>query len=851
VLVLALTAAPAAASAQQPAPANPHVRLNGKACTDCHTTSGWQEVRFDHRQTSFQLLGQHQTVLCAACHDLRDFSGATSTCSSCHADPHRGDAGARCEQCHTEVGWRQVGAQNAHARTRLPDLGVHASLRCEDCHRQTGARQFTSRVAPCVTCHQSTYNATTEPAHATMGLPTQCEVCHQFTTWSFARFPQHDGIFPVYSGAHAGVWRNCATCHTDPTSYRVFVCTTCHTQPETDPHHQGMPGYQWQSTSCLACHPAGRGGDSQFHEVIFPINSGTHAGKWTACADCHTDRSNFAVFSCMTGACHAQSATDPRHSGIPGYQYTAAQCRACHPDGRAGAFAQHDAVFPVNSGTHLGKWTACADCHTDPNNRQVFSCTTGACHAVTPTNGLHQGIPGYLYTPAQCLSCHPTGLRGTFTQHDPLFFPIFGGTHVGRWTACAACHTAPNNRQVFSCTTGACHAATPTNGLHQGIPSYAYAAAQCLSCHPTGLRGTFTQHDPLFFPIFGGTHVGRWTACAACHTDPNTRATFSCITGACHAATPTNGLHQGIPSYAYTSAQCLACHPTGLKGTFTQHDPLFFPIFSGTHVGRWTACAACHTDATTRATFSCMTGACHAQAATNTGHSGIPGYQYVATQCRTCHPDGSAGGFPQHDVVFPINSGTHLGKWTACADCHTDPTNRQVFSCTSGACHAATPTNGLHQGIPGYLYTSAQCLSCHPTGLRGTFTQHDPLFFPIFSGRHAGRWSNDCAVCHTTPNNRVAFTCMSGSCHPASETNSHHSGVSGYSYTAASCYAAACHMNGRVPVAPIFPVLRPPGAPRPSALPAGQKPPLEAALQTYRMRLEDGRGTAGRRATSG
>ena len=413
VLVLALAVAPAAASAQQPAPRNPHVRLNNRACADCHTTSGWREVRFDHRRTSFQLLGQHQTVPCAACHDLRDFSGATSTCSSCHADPHRGDAGARCEQCHSEVGWRQVGAQNAHARTRLPELGVHAGLRCEDCHRQTGAQQFTGRVAPCVTCHQSTYNSTTAPAHATMGLPTQCETCHQFTTWSFARFPQHDGIFPVYSGAHAGVWRNCLDCHTDPTTYRVFVCTSCHTQPETDPHHQGIPGYQWQSTSCLAC----------------------------------------------------------------------------HPDGRTGGFAQHDAVFPINSGTHLGKWTTCADCHTDPNNRQVFSCMTGACHTQAATNGLHQGIPGYQYTSAQCRSCHPTGLRGTFTQHDPLFFPIFSGRHAGRWSNdCTACHTDPNRRDTFTCMTGSCHPQSETNGHHSGMPTYQYVAARCYACHPQGTK---------------------------------------------------------------------------------------------------------------------------------------------------------------------------------------------------------------------------------------------------------------------------------------------------------------------------------------------------------------------------
>ncbi|NJD11059.1 MAG: hypothetical protein FIB01_11705, partial [Gemmatimonadetes bacterium] len=488
---------PAAAAAQGPAPRNPHIRLHGRACTDCHTTSGRRTGRFDHARTSFRLLGQHQSVPCAGCHDLRDFRGAASACGTCHADPHRGDVGPRCEQCHSEASWHQVGAQNAHSRTRLPDLGVHAALRCEDCHRRTGSQQFTGRVRPCSDCHLTAYTNTTSPAHATLGIPTTCETCHQFTTWSFARFPQHDALFPIFTGAHAGVWRNCATCHPDPTSYRVFVCTSCHTQGETDPRHQGIAGYQWQSQACLTCHPAARHGDPAFHEAIFPINSGTHAGKWTDCSACHTDASNFAVFSCMAGGCHAQAATDPGHSGIAGYQYAATQCLSCHPAGRAGTFDQHDAIVPINSGTHAGKWSACGDCHTDPGTKKVFSCTTGSCHPQAATGGYHVGIPGYQYTASQCLTCHPTGLRGTFTQHDPLYFPIYSGTHLNQWTDCATCHTDPSTRATYSCLTGSCHPSASTSGLHQGIPGYQYASAQCYSCHPTGLRGPFAQHDPL------------------------------------------------------------------------------------------------------------------------------------------------------------------------------------------------------------------------------------------------------------------------------------------------------------------------------------------------------------------
>jgi hypothetical protein len=175
----------------------------------------------------------------------------------------------------------------------------------------------------------------------------------------------------------------------------------------------------------------------------------------------------------------------------------------------------------------------------------------------------------------------------------------------------------------------------------------------CSSDLPTGLRGTFTQHDALFFPVYSGTHLNRWTACADCHTDPTTRATYGCMTGTCHPAASTTGLHQGIPGYQYTAAQCLACHPTGLRGTFTQHDALFFPIYSGRHAGSWSDCTACHTDANTRATFSCMTGTCHPATDVTPHHTSVSGYQYVAAACYNCHPQGRTPVSPYRVPVVP------------------------------------------------------------------------------------------------------------------------------------------------------------------------------------------------------
>lgn len=436
-IALALVASPAAASGQErPAPQNPHVRLGGKPCTACHTTAGWRDVQFNHRGTRFVLVGQHQAVPCTGCHDLRDFRGAPLACGSCHADPHRGDAGTDCERCHVQTGWQQVAAQNAHARTRLPDLGVHSALRCEDCHRQTGAQPFTSRVAPCVTCHQARYDATTNPSHRTMGFATQCERCHQFTTWDFALYAQHDAVFGIYAGPHAGTWRTCATCHADPADYHVFSCTTCHAQGPTGQAHQGITGYQWESAACLTCHPGGRAGDLRQHDAVFPIFGGTHAGQWTTCADCHTDPVNRHVVSCLTGACHPQAATDQWHNAIPGYQYATAQCRSCHPDGRAGTFAQHDAIFPIYSGTHSGRWSSCVACHPDPTSRRMFTCQGSGCHTPANTDGNHREVANYRFDSQLCLQCHPQGRAGDARRAAaPRDMPRLARLVTGRGTA--------------------------------------------------------------------------------------------------------------------------------------------------------------------------------------------------------------------------------------------------------------------------------------------------------------------------------------------------------------------------------------------------------------------------------
>jgi hypothetical protein len=50
-----------------------------------------------------------------------------------------------------------------------------------------------------------------------------------------------------------------------------------------------------------------------------------------------------------------------------------------------------------------------------------------------------------------------------------------------------------------------------------------------------------------------------------------------------------------------------------------------------------------------------------------------------------------------------------------------------------------------------------------------------------------------CNQCHTNPSSYASFTCTI--CHTQATTNSHHTGVSGYTWSSPACYQ--CHPNGR------------------------------------------------------
>ena len=261
--VLTMTAILAAtfALSSQTRVENPHGPI-AVECSNCHTAEGWTTLRrpllFDHTQhTGFPLRFAHKGVNCSGCHrDLR-FSHVGSACADCHEDPHRAELGFDCERCHDTTGWQnRARILEVHSAALFPLTGAHVSVECSECHLRSPERFFGAQ-RQCINCHQQDLARAT-PSHA--GFPRECETCHSTARFEGAFFPNHDQLFPIFSGPHRNAWDSCADCHTNQNNFRVFSCVTCHEhrRDEMDDEHDDVRNYRYESTACLSCHPDGR-----------------------------------------------------------------------------------------------------------------------------------------------------------------------------------------------------------------------------------------------------------------------------------------------------------------------------------------------------------------------------------------------------------------------------------------------------------------------------------------------------------------------------------------------------------------------------------------------------------------
>ena len=301
------------------------------SCQQCHSIISWGNATFNHSATGFALTGAHQNLPCTQCHVNGNYNLNSKLCSTCHmkdyngtTDPNHVQAGfpTTCDSCHSTVSWS--GATFNHSSTGFPLTGAHTNLPCSQCHIN-GNYKLTS--AACVTCHLTDFNKTTDPNHVKAGYPTTCDVCHNTKAWIPSSFNHNNTSFPL-TGAHITV--PCSSCHVN-NNYKNLPtdCYSCHKkdyQNTTDPNHQaaGFP------TTCQTCHSTNSWMGAKFNHTYFPMDHGNASG----CSSCHTNPSNYAIFSCTN--CHSKSHTDQEHQGVGGYVYNSPNCYQCHPTGRGG-----------------------------------------------------------------------------------------------------------------------------------------------------------------------------------------------------------------------------------------------------------------------------------------------------------------------------------------------------------------------------------------------------------------------------------------------------------------------------------------------------------------------------------
>ncbi len=659
-------------------------------CTQCHNTTRWQGANFTHTST-FPLSNGHANVACVTCHTTPGvYTGLNTDCASCHLPDFQGTTdpnhvtsgfGTNCTQCHNTSQWQ--GATFNHPAT-FPLTNAH-NASCTQCHTTPGV--YTGLSTTCVSCHQTDYNQTADPAHAAAGIGTNCTQCHNTVTWQGAQFT-HTAAFPLSNG-HAS--RTCNECHTTPGVYtgQSPACAACHTddyQRVTNPNHV-TGGF---AMTCLDCHNTSQWQGAAFqHTPTFPLSNG-HSN--VSCTRCHTTPGVYTGLNTACLSCHQtdfNTTTNPNHV-TAGF---GTNCTQCHNTSQwLGATFNHPPAFPLTNAHN----TSCSQCHTTPNVYTGLNTACVSCHQ-TDYNSTADPAHAAAGIGTNCTQCHNTTTwQGAVFTHTAAF-PLTNA-HANR--ACNACHTTPG---VYSGLSNACVTCHQTDYNQTTNPNHTAAgySTTCTQCHNTSTwLGAVFSHPPSF-PLTNG-HANR--TCNQCHTTPGVYTGQSAACSACHLddyQATTDPYHAA----AGISTTCTQCHNTAQWPGATYTHTAAFPL-TNAHANR--ACGACHT---TPATYQGLTGdcaQCHMPdytSTTNPNHaqSGFP------TTCAQCHTtsawDPSTFNHPR------INRGDHSNL--RCIDCHTVPSTTPAFSCTHCHEHNQQDTGQDHQGVNNYQWLSSACYNCH------------------------------------------------------------------------------------------------------------------------------------------
>ena len=682
--------------------------------------------------------------------------------------PHGDKFTISCENCHTTEGWKYSSkAIFNHSTTKFILEGQHLSVNCRQCHVSL---VFSEAKSNCSDCHSDLHNTT---------VGNDCSRCHTPKSWIVTNITEihQKSRFPLM-GAHNTA--DCTSCHLSSSKLEFqplgINCYDCHKndyESTTKPNHK----QSGLSTDCVQCHriDAFEWSSAGINHDFFPLTLGHNIND---CAACHkTD-----VFQPLSKECYSchqsdyQSSTNPKHKQ-PDFSIVCTQCHTTDPDWKPAKFEIHDAgYFPIYTGSHNGEWASCTDCHKQPDNYSIFSCIDCHEHNKSKMDGEHREVNGYSYNSIACYGCHPTGRKEGAFNHNITGFEL-KGAHIQ--TECVSCH-----KNGFSGTSSECNSCHTSDFQQAANPNHSNAgiSVDCKICHTETVwkPSVFNHTATTGFALTGG-HNGR--QCADCHKGNTTSATSECVS--CHQANY-NQAPFHLPQKF--STECKQCHNTnGWDESIFEHSKTAFTL-TGAHIA--TECTACHTQGYKGTSVHCN--ACHNNdynKTVNPNHSSI-GIPVNCNECHTTNPGWEPAAFPIHQNFF-VFRGAHLTVANNCYLCHAGNYSNTPKTCFD--CHS-TDYNNTKDPVHLTAQFPTNCESCHSESAWEPATfNHDGQYFPIYSGKHNGKW-NKCSDCHTQPAKYSVFSCINCHEHNKTDMDKDHQGVGGYVYNNSNCLS--CHPKG-------------------------------------------------------
>jgi Cytochrome c7 and related cytochrome c len=414
----------------------------------------------------------------------------------------------------------------------------------------------------------------------------------------------------------------------------------------------------------------------------------------------------------------------------------------------------------------------------DWRGRSVPNCQMGP--RTTARKGidtLRLGAMWLAMTFGGCGGANNTGSAVGVTAETHGWFPIMtGASHaiglpITKGTiACTSCHASTaTSLKDFTCVGCHGHEQSVTDLLHLSVPQYAYASAQCLSCHPSGQKVAYDHanvtnncalcHDVgaqfAALPVTGFTHPPTGGAdCGGCHTT-------SAWTGATGA--PPDGV--GDP---HADLVLTALIPTYVGMAMSNMSPLTETLpmpmnHTSTEVlaAAFSVCTNCHQDAATGVYYP------------GNLHSSLANLALVdptivePTACASCHlnsmPVGFVGpiaanpartpasGEMKHDAVVWANDAPTAVSIvpTNCGTCHASPS--ATLQATWATNLAGTSPAQFHPALSAAgLSQPTSCIDCHansrPEGLLDSMNSTVPAGLQFDHSSPSAQ--ADCASCH-------------------------------------------------------------------------------------------------------